>query len=163
MAQKRYLSWEEVESLVDLLIPRIDKEYDALLAITRGGLVPSGLISERLDIRHVLTASVQFYTGQGETLDWPLFLQFPGDSLLHDQRILVVDDIWDSGRTIISVKERVELAGGIPDLAVLHYKPANNLFPAEQPDYYCEITDAWIVYPWEPESRLHGGPLGSAK
>jgi hypoxanthine phosphoribosyltransferase len=153
MAEKIYLTWHDVEALVDLLIPRIHGQYDALIAITRGGLVPSGLIAERLNIRHILTASVQFYTDTGETLDRPIFLQFPSDSLLHGQHILVVDDIWDSGRTIINVKERIELAGGYPELLVLHYKPANNHFPDEKPDYYGEATNAWIVYPWEPERK----------
>ena len=45
----------------------------------------------------------------------------------------------------------VALAGGKADLAVLHYKPRASRFPGEQPDYYAELTDDWIVYPWDDE------------
>lgn len=151
-----HLTWQDIEELIQRLLGQfpIAADYDALLAITRGGIVPSGLLAEALDIRHVLTASVQFYIGEGESIDWPVFLQFPSDSLLVRQRILVVDDVWDTGKTIMAVRERVEHAGGQPELAVLHYKPARSLFPEARPDYYAAVTDDWIVYPWEPEGRL---------
>jgi len=48
-------------------------------------------------------------------------------------RILVVDDVWDTGRTIVAVKQRIEAAGGHADLAVLHYKPSHSKFD-ERPD-----------------------------
>jgi len=155
--KKEVLTWADVDALVDHLLPQLGGPYDALMIITRGGLVPGGLICEALDIRHILTASVQFYSGVKETLAWPIFLQFPSDSLLLDKRILVVDDIWDSGRTIMTVKGRIEAAGGHPELAVLHYKPKQSLFPDAAPDYYAALTDAWIVYPWERERNL--GPV----
>jgi hypothetical protein len=122
-----------------------------MLVITRGGMVPACLISERLDIRNILVAAVQLYTGIGTTLDDPIFLQFPNDILLHDKRILIVDDVWDSGRTAMAVRQRVTAAGGIPTLAVLHYKPRASRFPDHEPDFYAELTDDWLVYPWDDE------------
>jgi hypoxanthine phosphoribosyltransferase len=148
---KEVLTWNDVDRLMDHLLPQLGGPYDAMLIITRGGLVPGGLICESLDIRHILTASVQFYSGVKETLAWPIFLQFPSDSLLVGKRILVVDDIWDSGRTITTVQGRVEAAGGHPELAVLHYKPSDSLFRDAAPDCYAAITDSWVVYPWERE------------
>ncbi|HRE30137.1 MAG TPA: hypothetical protein PK954_26075, partial [Anaerolineales bacterium] len=69
--------------------------------ITRGGLVPGGMICEALDIRNVLTAAVDFPAdlGTAKLMVWPTFLQFPDDSLLTGRRVLVVDDVWGSGRT----------------------------------------------------------------
>jgi hypothetical protein len=80
---------------------------------------------------------------------WPLFIQFPEDQLLRDRRTLVVDDVWGSGRTITSVKNRVVAAGGYPFTCVLHFNPQRNLFNDAQPNYYAAITDAYIIYPWE--------------
>ncbi|HON42876.1 MAG TPA: phosphoribosyltransferase family protein, partial [Bacillota bacterium] len=94
-----------------------------------------------------------FYTGEGRTLDKPVFLQFPGDPHLAGKRILVVDDVWDSGRTIVAVRERIERVGGEPRTAVLHYKPTHSAFPDLSPDYHAAEVDGWIVYPWDP-SRL---------
>lgn len=149
---KTVLDWHDIEAMVHRLIDRIGdtERYDLMLVITRGGMVPACLVSEWTGLRNILVAAVMFYAGVGETMDKPIFLQFPPDPLLKDQRILIVDDIWDSGRTIMAVKARVEAAGGRPDTAVLHYKPARSLFPDQRPDFYVEETDAWIVYPWEP-------------
>lgn len=148
---KRILGWDDITREVDDLVLRIGSDYDALLVITRGGMVPACLISERLDIRNILVAAVQLYTGIGTTLDAPIFLQFPSDTLLNGRKILVVDDVWDSGRTAMCVRQRIQSAGGIPTLAVLHYKPRASRFPDQQPDFYAEMTDDWLVYPWDEE------------
>ena len=148
---KRVLDWPEIQALVAQMAARLPRDFDALLIITRGGLVPGGLLSEELDIRNVLVAAVQFYTGIGQTLDHPIFFQFPADTILYGKRILVVDDIWDSGRTAVAVRERVRDAGGDPTLAVLQYKPRRSRYPNEKPEFYAEETDDWIVYPWETE------------
>ena len=94
-----------------------------MLAITRGALVPAGMLAYRLGIRNILVAAVAFYFENGEHADQPLFLQFPADPLLHGNRVLIVDEVWDTGTTIQAVIDRVKLAGGVPTSAVLHYKP----------------------------------------
>ncbi len=147
--KKRHLTWEEIQAAVDRLVQQLPSSFDVLLIITRGGLVPGGLVSEALNLRNVLVAAVQFYTGIGETLDQPIFFQFPADPILYGKRILVIDDIWDSGRTAVAVKHRIRDAGGIPTVAVLQYKPRRSRYPDERPDVYAEETDDWIVYPWE--------------
>ena len=146
---KRLLSWDEIEHLVQELVAKLPHDFDALLVITRGGMVPGGLVSEALDLRNVLVAAVQFYTGVGQTLDHPIFFQFPADPILYGKRILIVDDVWDSGRTAVAVRERVREVGGVPSVAVLHYKPLRSRFPDQRPDYFVEETDDWIVYPWD--------------
>jgi hypoxanthine phosphoribosyltransferase len=145
------ITWDDVDQLMDVLLPQFKDPFDAILMITRGGIVPGGLISEALDIKVVLTAAVDFPTdtGPAKLLMWPEFLQFPDDSLLAGRRVLVVDDVWGSGRTITAVKNRVEAAGGAPELCVLHYNPSRTLFSKAWPNYYAAITDARIVYPWE--------------
>lgn len=149
--RKLYLSWQHIEGLVEVLARQVPRHYDVLLVVTRGGMVPACLLSEKLDIRNILVAAVMYYTGVGETMDRPIFLQFPADPLVAGKRVLVVDDVWDSGRTITAVRDRVKEAGGYPELAVLHFKPARSACPGA-PDYYAETTDAWIVYPWDPEA-----------
>ncbi|MCD6288914.1 MAG: phosphoribosyltransferase [Anaerolineae bacterium] len=146
------LTWADVDALINHLLPQLSGPYDALVMVTRGGIVPGGIISEALDIRDVLTAAVAFPPAgqQPEArLAWPAFLQFPSEEQIAGRRVLVVDDIWDSGRTITAVRARIESQGGFPELAVLHYKPGRALLNGPGPDYYAAITNAWIVYPWE--------------
>ena len=87
-----FLNWQDVDKLIDYLLPQLRGPYDALMMVTRGGIVPGGLIAEALDITYILTAAVQFpEAGQGR-MAWPTFLQFPEDRLLRDKRILIMDD-----------------------------------------------------------------------
>ncbi len=163
----RVLTWQDVDQLVDQLLLQLRGPYDALLMITRGGIIPGGLIGEALDIRCILTASVRFNAdldSAARLFAWPEFVQFPQEELLAGRKVLVVDDVWRGGRTITTVKARVEAAGGQPELAVLHYKPKQSLFARLKPDYYAAITDEYIVYPWEIDRdikglRLHVPPL----
>jgi hypoxanthine phosphoribosyltransferase len=144
-----FLTWQDVDKLVDYLLPQLRNPYHALLMITRGGIVPGGLIAEALDIRYILTAAVEFSeVGHGH-LAWPTFLQFPEETLLRSKRVLIVDDIWSNGRTITTVRGRVQAAGGTPETAVLHYKPGSSLFREAGPDHYAAVTDRFIIYPWE--------------
>ena len=153
--REEVVSWTDLEKLVDHLIPQLRGAYDALVLITRGGIVPGGMIAEALDIKHVLTAAVRFPEVEQKLLAWPTFLQFPEDDLLRDRRVLVVDDVWGSGRTINSVRGRVEAAGGRPEVAVLHYKPSESLF-STKPEYYAAVTDAYVIYPWEKRRGVQG-------
>jgi len=162
--RREAITWQDVDKLIDHLIPQFEVEFDAMLMITRGGIIPGGLLAEALKISTILTASVDFPTelkvenDKTKLLVWPKFLQFPEDELLRGRRVLVVDDVWGSGRTITAVKNRVTGAAGVSYTCVLHFNPYRNLFGTVRPDHLAAITDAHIVYPWEinrgPESVL---------
>ncbi len=147
------LTWDEVDRLIDHLLPQFRGEYEAMVIITRGGIVPGGLLAEAMGITHILTAAVDFPTQtemeKARLMAWPQYIQFPDEKQLSGRRTLVVDDVWGSGRTITSVKTRIEAARSFPSTCVLHFNPYRNLFGNARPDYYAAITDARIVYPWE--------------
>ncbi len=148
--EKQSITWHDVERMVGALLAKLPRDYDRILVITRGGMVPACLISERADIRNILCAAVIFYDGTKPALPAPMFVQFPSDDQVHGLRILVVDDVWDTGSTIVGVRDRLRRAGAIVDCCVLHYKPGRSKYPGDAPDYYAEETDGWIVYPWDP-------------
>jgi hypoxanthine phosphoribosyltransferase len=153
--RKERVSWEEVQKLIDHLIVQFEHEFQAMVMITRGGIVPGGMLAERMGLRDILTAAVNFpatlESPRENMLVWPQFLQFPDDDLMRARRVLVVDDVWGSGRTSTAVKNRVSAAGGIPFTSVLHFNPHRNLFGSTRPDYFAASTDAYILYPWEQE------------
>jgi hypoxanthine phosphoribosyltransferase len=151
--RRERLTWDEVDRLIAHLIPQFHTEFEAMVMVTRGGIVPGGMLAEALRIESVLTASVDFpfevRREASKLLAWPQFIQFPADDLLSDRAVLVVDDVWGSGRTITAVKNRVHAARGSPSTCVLHFNPHRNLFGQARPDYYAAITDGFIIYPWE--------------
>ena len=124
-----------------------------MVVITRGGLVPGGLLGEAMNVTHILTAAVDFPAQSAREkaalMAWPTFIQFPSDDKLRGRPTLIVDDVWGSGRTMTAVKNRVSAAGGFPETCVLHYNPYRSLFGSVRPDYYAAVTDAFIMYPWE--------------
>ena len=118
------VSWDELDRLVGLLADRLaGRQFDVLLAITRGGMVPAGMLAYRLKLRDILVAAVEYYDEAGQPGSRPTFFQFPADPLLRGKRVLIVDEVWDSGTTIHAVTERVRRAGGSTVTAVLQYKP----------------------------------------
>ena len=147
--EREILSWADVDKLIDHLIPQFRGEFDGLLMITKGGLIPGGILSEALNIRHVLTAAVYFPDEVDRKLAWPTFMQFPSDTLLTNRRILIIDDIWANCRAIMIVRGRLAAVGCDCETAVLHYREPSNLFRDTGPDYYGAITSRYIIYPWE--------------
>ena len=147
--ERDIVSWEDLDRLVHVLAERLQgHRFDVMLAITRGGMVPAGMLAYRLRLRDILVAAVEYYDDTGQPGPYPTFFQFPADPLLRGQRVLVVDEVWDSGTTIHAVTERVRQAGGIPFTAVLHYKPAHSVVPS-RPDVHAVETDRWVVYPFK--------------
>lgn len=163
--RRELITWEEVDRLIDHLIPQFRREFTAMVVVTRGGIIPGGLLSQSMNITHILTAAVDFPAQtareKAALMAWPTFIQFPADDKLRGRPTLIVDDVWGSGRTITAVKNRVSAAGGFPETCVLHYNPHRSLFGSVRPDYYAAVTDAFIIYPWEIDRGVDKMILGN--
>jgi hypothetical protein len=159
------LTWADVDKLIDMLIPQIKGagSFDGMIMITRGGVIPGGMLAEALGIYHLLTAAVDFPAKHAAVglMALPSFIQFPEPAQLAERRLLLVDDVWGSGRTSISVRERVIAAAGEPMTCVLHFNPYRSLFAKEQPNFYAAVTDAYIVFPWEVDRGMRGISMGT--
>jgi len=147
---KDIVTWEDLERLVAELADRLvaGPPPDVVLAISRGGLVPAGMIGYRLGWRDMLLAAVVVYDDEQGFRGHAEFLQFPADEHLRGKRVVIIDEVWDSGSTIAAVSERVKAAGGFPVTAVLHYKPKRSRVDLV-PDHFVVETDAWVVYPFK--------------
>jgi uncharacterized protein len=165
--RREIVPWEEVDRLIDHLVPQFTREFTAMVIVTRGGIIPGGLLAQAMDITHILTAAVDFPAElNGEksaVMAWPEFIQFPADDKLRARPTLIVDDVWGSGRTITAVKNRVSTAGGFPETCVLHFNPYRKLFGTGRPDYYAAITDAFVIYPWEIDRGVDRIILGDER
>lgn len=118
---------------------------DVLLALGRGGLVPGRLLSDFLDIRELYVASVAFYRGVREPGERPSIKHMPREELAG-RHVLLVDDVADSGETLVEALEQVRGAGAKEvRTATLYYKPWSRF----KPDYYVATTSAWVIFPWE--------------
>ena len=146
------LTWEELNAHVEALALQIqalpaDQRPDAILAISRGGLVPGAMLAYRLGIRDLLIAVAEHYDAAGRRPE-PTITRMPSDESLKGRSILIVDEVWESGRTLQRVAEAAEAAGAAVRIAVLHYKPSQSE-TTRTPDHYAETATGWVIYPYK--------------
>ena len=118
---------------------------DIVLAIARGGLLVAGALAYALDVKNTFTMNVEFYTGVDERLEIPMILPPVPDLVdFADFRVLIADDVADTGATLELVKEFC--AGKVAEVrcAVLYEKPRSKV----QCEYVWRRTDRWITFAW---------------
>jgi uncharacterized protein len=145
---REQMTWEDLGTAVHELATQIQADGfgpDAVLALARGGLPCAGALAYALGVKSMATLNVEFYTGVDERLEDPLVLPpVPDLSLLRAERLLVVDDVADTGRTLALAREFC--AQHVPEVrtAVLYEKPQSVVHS----DFVWRRTDRWITFPW---------------
>ncbi|MDF2575341.1 MAG: phosphoribosyltransferase [Agromyces sp.] len=149
--RREILTWDEFGAAARSLagdVLRSGFRPDVVIAIARGGLLLAGAISYALGTKACGSINVEFYTGIDERLPEPVLhppmLDAPA---LGGKRVLLVDDVSDSGRTLAKVVAIVRDAGAEVRSATLYTKSHTVLAP----DYDYRRTDDWIVFPWSAQ------------
>ena len=133
-----------------------------MLGIARGGLLVAGVLGYALGVKNTFTMNVEFYTGVDERLDMPMILPPVPDLVeLAEARVLIADDVADTGLTLALVKEFC--AGKVAEVrsAVLYEKPRSVV----RCEYVWRRTDLWIDFPWSvlpPVETATKEAIGSA-
>ena len=126
-----------------------------ILALWRGGTPIGVIVHEFLDKKGIIAyhtaIKVEAYKGLGnpsrvivESLSWLL------KHIKRDQAVLLVDDIFDTGRSMDKVRSMVALKTDNIRIATLYYKPKNSQTDLV-PDFYVGKTERWVVFPHELE------------
>ena len=127
---------------------------DMVLGIARGGLLVAGAIGYALGVKNTFTMNVEFYTGIDERLEVPMILPPVPDLVdFADFKVLVADDVADTGATLKLVQEFC--AGKVAEVrcAVLYEKPRSIV----KCEYVWRRTDRWITFPWSAEAPVLQG------
>ena len=120
-------------------------ETDIVVAIARGGMLLAGSLAYALGVKSCGALNVEFYTGVGERLDAPVVLPpMLDEQSLVGKRVLLVDDVSDSGRTLDMVMQLLKASGADVRSIVLYTKPGT----VHEPDYTWRRTPLWITFPW---------------
>ncbi|NJE54575.1 phosphoribosyltransferase [Thermococcus sp. 21S9] len=144
---KVYLTWWQIDRAVFALAEEIQKHFmpDVIVGIARGGLIPAVRLSHVLGDVELKVIDVKFYKGIDERMEKPV-VTIPLHGSLKDKRVVIVDDVSDTGKTLEVVIEEVKKAGAKEvKVACLSMKPWTKVVP----DFYVFRTDKWIVFPWE--------------
>ena len=142
-----HVSWDQIHRDARALAWRLQDEtpeggWKALVAVTRGGMVPSVIVARELDLRTVDTISIKSYdhATQGEAE----ILKLPDSDLSGDGTgVLVVDDLVDTGQTADAVRKILPKA----HYATIYAKPKGR---NTVDTFVTEVSqDTWIFFPWD--------------
>jgi uncharacterized protein len=118
---------------------------DLILAIARGGMFVAGALGYALSVKNLHLMNVEFYNGVGSTLDMPVMLPpVPSVVDFSQKKVLIADDVADTGKTIELVRNFVAEQVAEVRSAVVYEKPGSLV----KCDYVWKRTDRWINFPW---------------
>jgi len=146
-------SWEQIYEMLLNLADKIKKDGfkpDVLVGVCRGGWPPARVLSDLLENPQLANVKVEFYAGVAETKGEPVITQ-PVSVSVMGKKVLVVDDVTDTGESLRLVKQHLDEMGATEvKVATIYYKPWSKLVP----DYYEKKTSKWIVFPWERKESV---------
>jgi xanthine phosphoribosyltransferase len=143
---KQYYAYENFRDDTNKLIEKVNAfQPEAILAIARGGYTLAHAMAEGLDIRDVQSIRTELYDKECKREELRLF----GACSFNVKRVLVVDDIADSGETLAYIMNY--LSENFPEItfqsATLFYKKTS----CYEPDFWINEADAWIEFFWEKD------------
>ena len=128
----RALAWKLLET---------DKKYKGIIAVTRGGMVPAGIIARKLNIKKIDTFCISSYDDMDQRN--ATIIKEPYKEVNDGSDWLVIDDLSDTGNTLRLIRKHLPKA----HLAAVYGKPKG----IDAVDtFVTEVSqDTWIEFPWD--------------
>ena len=145
-SKKKYFSWDTYHNLVLDLHKKIDWKPDIIVSIGKGGSIPGVILAENFNTNNLNFGVKSYNKYQQDSIEE--YQSVPSYEPLRFMKVLIVDDLADSGNTFTYVlnKFKQNFVDSVKTAAV--FKKTQSKFI---PDYYAEeiSSDVWIVQPWE--------------
>lgn len=146
-------TWNQIYNMLLNLAEKIRKSGfnpDIIVGVSRGGWPPARVLSDLLGNPNLANVKAEFYLGVAETKEEPVLTQLVSMEVAG-KRVLVVDEIADTGKSLRLVKEHIVEQGATEvKIATVYYKPWSVI----KPDYYEKETSCWVVFPWEIKETI---------
>jgi xanthine phosphoribosyltransferase len=145
----KYYPYEEFKNDTNLLIGKVKSfEAEAILAIARGGLTLSHVMAEGLDIREVQSIRTELYD---KTSKRDAITIFDNSVFKNVKRVLVVDDIADSGETLEVIMKHLQEKHSEIEFksCTLFYKKTS----VYEPHFWLNEANDWIDFFWERDYK----------
>lgn len=143
------LSWGEVYTLskkMSLNVKKNGYQPDVVVAISRGGVIPARILCDVLSVMDLLTLKVNHWLQTGEHTEKAI-VKYPLNADFSAKRVLVVDDITDTGGSLEAAVEHLsKLKPKTIKTATMQYIPTSSF----KPDYTGKVVSdwAWFIFPW---------------
>ncbi len=152
-------TWNKIYDSLLSLSQKIQKQIeklDLIIGISKGGLIPARILADLLQVSEIITIQVKFYTGLAKTHGEPMIMQ-PLTVNLSGKKVLLVDDIADTGKSLKTTINHLESLGAGEIKTATIYLNNRSII---KPDFYEEIIDKWVVFPWEIKETLQKSVKG---
>lgn len=154
------IEWSKIDEISADIAKRIKKENynpDIIISIVRGGMIPSVILSHKLNIRDIENVVIK------ETIDDSINAQKIAPQIqenkylnkIKNKNVLIVDDIVGSGNTLRKLKQEIqkyspqEIKTAIYFINKINWNKANDTQYSELIDYIGEELNGWVIFPWE--------------
>jgi xanthine phosphoribosyltransferase len=141
-----HVSWDQFHRDARALAWRLSAigRFSAMVAITRGGLVPAAIVSRELDMRIIDTVCVVSYSAMKTEEEIKILKSVLRETARESgEGLLIVDDLADTGATIKLVRATLPKA----HVATVYAKPLGRPFVDT---FITEVSqDTWIYFPWD--------------
>ena len=159
MGDKLHYSYNDIHNICVEKANIIKKEFapDIILAIGGGGLIPARIMRSVLDIP-IYVVSLSTYDETNNPINEPIIVQWMDFSKLRNKKILVVDEVDDTRKTIEFLVNKLanneEISEENLGIFVLHNKKKDkvigiNNLSISYYNYGEMVENKWIVYPWD--------------
>ncbi len=150
MKTLKNFSQSDINGITDFLSHEIQPWSPTIIvSLAKGGLIPARLIARKLNISKIISFGISFYDNTDTKTKKPeIYQNFDGCSFNNEDRVLIVDDIADSGESVLICKsELIKLGIRNIKTCCLFMKPKSKITP----DHYFDIVDdnCWVVFFWE--------------
>jgi hypoxanthine phosphoribosyltransferase len=146
-------TWNQIYNMLLNLAEKIKRDGfkpDVIVGVSRGGWPPARVMSDLLGNPNLANVKVEFYLGVAETKGEPILTQ-PVSVEVKGKRVLVVDEVADTGKSLKLIKQHITEKGAAEvKIATVYYKPWSTV----KPDYYERETNRWVVFPWEIKETI---------
>lgn len=143
MTEKLYITWDEFHKDTKELCAKIKNKgiFNKIIAVSRGGLLPAGVIAYELNIRNTEVINMSTYDGnkQRKSQDFELDCSSVG---MTDEQTLVIDDLADTGNTFNLLRPMFPKACFVTVYAKEKGRASVDIFARK-------MSDSWIVFPWD--------------
>ena len=132
------MNWDEFDKEIQALQSRIDWTPDIIVGIVRGGLVPARLLSTELNVKEMYALTVKKVGDERKVMSEVL-------EDLRDKEILLVEDMLETGKSLMVAKEYLESKGAEVKTACLYTMPQSEIVP----DFSLKQVNEVVHFPWE--------------
>ena len=150
MSKKKKYSFNKIEQIVNSITHKMQQDKykpNKIVTLARGGFIPARLMARNLFVKKMYSIGLTLYNQDDKKTFPTIYQPLIGDFNPND-KILIIDDIVDSGESIVIPRNMLQVKGitNIKTCSVF-YKQCS----AYTPDYYGKIVpdDEWVVFPWE--------------